>query len=60
MIPLVRIEPESSDSKSNIESEGPGSISSRGITGFFLFSHSKDENTNIGISVCMWKTLMSE
>ena len=55
------IEPGPSDSKSNMESEGIGSIHTRGIIlshKFFLFSHSKDENATIGISVRVWKTLL--
>ena len=61
MIPLVGIEPEPSYSKSNMESEGPGSIPTRSIIlsqDFFLFSHSKDENAKSGISVRIWKTLL--
>ena len=48
----------------DLESEAmrdPGSIPTGGnifVTGFFLFSHSKDKNANIGISVRMWKTRM--
>ena len=56
MIALVGIEPGPSYAKSNMESEGPGSIPTRGIIlshGFFLFSHSKDEIATTGISVRM-------
>ena len=57
----------------DLESEvmrGPGSIPtggnilSLGFWGFFclffLFSHNKDKNANIGISVRMWKTQMAD
>ena len=56
IIPLVGIEPGPSYSKSNKESEGPASIPTRDTIlsqEFFLFSHSKDENATIGISVRM-------
>ena len=55
-IPLVGIEPEPSDYMLDLKSQGPGSIPTRGIIvsqDFFSFSHSKDENATIGISVRM-------
>ena len=45
----------------DLESEAPGSIPTGGnilSLAFFLFSRSKDENANIGISVRLWKTLL--
>ena len=54
-------EPEPSYSKSNMESEGIGSIPTMGIIlskEFNLFSKSKNKSATIGISMRMWKTLV--